>query len=347
MGWFALQYDETEKRAALSIMGEIGWEVTAAEFAAQLAAIPKDAAEIRVQINSPGGAVVDGITVFNALLEHPAKVVARVDFAASMASVIAMAADEIHIAENGFMFVHNPWTIAAGDAEQLRADAEALDKIKATIVSAYRRHTEMSADDVSAVMDGNTLYNAAEAVAAGFATSMSPRIEKVAACLPGDAELAGIIAEAAGDDRESLAPFLADPQDFAGDPLPAIDAAQIAAIRAEIAQEFAGQLSALQAKVDSAAGRVEELETDLRAATAARDEQAKAVANMQARFDKLTAGFIPQTEKPKNTAMREYLDKLEELRAAGDQNAVATVAEKWPELAEAAIKEANAKTRRN
>ena len=125
---------------------------------------------IRVHINSPGGFVTEGVAIFNALKQHPARVVVTIDaLAASMASAVAMAGDEIVMPANAVMMIHNPWTGSVGDAEQLRKDAEALDKMAASLVTIYADRSGLSEQEVVAIMDQETWLAAEEAVEMGFA----------------------------------------------------------------------------------------------------------------------------------------------------------------------------------
>jgi ATP-dependent Clp endopeptidase proteolytic subunit ClpP len=129
----------------------------------------KSAKQITLRVNSAGGDVFDGFAIYHLLSEHPARVVAHVDaLAASMASVIIMAADEIHIAPSAMVMIHNPWTFAMGDAEDLRAGAELLDKLRGQIADAYVARTGIERDEVLALMDAETWMTAAEAKERGF-----------------------------------------------------------------------------------------------------------------------------------------------------------------------------------
>jgi DNA alkylation damage repair protein AlkB len=90
-----------------------------------------------------------------------------------MASVIAMAGDDISIPENGFLMLHNPWTLAMGDAEEMRKVADVLDKLKGTIVSAYRKQVkDLSENEIKGMMDEETWMTADEALENGFVHSV-------------------------------------------------------------------------------------------------------------------------------------------------------------------------------
>jgi ATP-dependent Clp protease protease subunit len=142
---------------------------TAKQFDADLKAAGS-VSRIHLRVNSGGGDVFQGLAIFNTLLQHPATVIAQVDgLAASIASVIIMAASEITMGENTFLMVHNPATVVAGDARDFRAIADTLDKVKASMVTAYKRHTPLSAQKIGALLDAETWMTAEEAVDNGFA----------------------------------------------------------------------------------------------------------------------------------------------------------------------------------
>ena len=159
---------EKSTEAEISIYDQIGgWGVTANDFIAQLKELG-DVSTINLRIASGGGSIVEGNTIFNALKRHEAKVITHIDsLAASMASVIAMAGDEIHMAANALLMIHNPWTMSMGGAEQLRKDADLLDKMEANIRTSYARST-LSAEELDAAMEAETYYTAEEAKEFGF-----------------------------------------------------------------------------------------------------------------------------------------------------------------------------------
>lgn len=167
--------------AEVLIYEEIGgWGISAKEFARDL----KDLGpvnEISLRINSPGGSVFDGNAIFNQLKQHKARVTAHIDgLAASMASVIAMAADHIVMPENALMMIHNPWTVSIGNAEELRKDADLLDTIKRTLLTAYGR-SAMTDEEISEMMDAETWLTGADAVEMGFADELEEEVA-MAAC---------------------------------------------------------------------------------------------------------------------------------------------------------------------
>lgn len=164
--WFKV--NAAGDQAEVLIYDEIGmWGITAKDFAGALQKIT--APNILVRLNSPGGDVFDGLAIYNALRAHPAKVTAQIDaLAASIASIIALAGDQVVMAANAFMMVHNPWSMAMGDAAELRTVADTLEKVGKSLEGIYVEATGASPDQVKAWMDAETWFGAAEAIEAGL-----------------------------------------------------------------------------------------------------------------------------------------------------------------------------------
>ena len=140
---------------------------------------------LNVHINSEGGSIFDGLALYNTLRAHDAKKIVHVDgIALSMGSVVAMAGDEIVMAEGAMMMVHNPLWVQAGEAEELRQAADVMDKLKDQLVAIYARRTGKPAEEISAWMDAETWYTAEEAIAAGFADRTEKRMAIAAALDP-------------------------------------------------------------------------------------------------------------------------------------------------------------------
>lgn len=125
---------------------------------------------ITVHINSPGGSVTDALAIYSILRKHKGHITAIVDgLCASAATIVALAANEIVMAEHSLMMVHNPWTVASGDAAQMRKTADTLDVASREMVALYTERTGLSGERVAAIMGAETWFNAYEAVEAGFA----------------------------------------------------------------------------------------------------------------------------------------------------------------------------------
>jgi ATP-dependent protease ClpP protease subunit len=136
---------------------------------------------IRVRIKSAGGDVFDGFAIYELLNEHSARVLVQVDsLAASMASVIAMAGDEVEMASGAMMMIHNPWALTMGEADDLRKQADVLDKMRDQIAAVYAAKTGRKREDLLAMMDAETWMTAQEAVDAGFADRVKPNKTKKA-----------------------------------------------------------------------------------------------------------------------------------------------------------------------
>lgn len=182
--------------------------------------------DVVLEVNSPGGSVTDAMAIYNMLKNHQGRVVAVVDgIAASAATVVLMAADEIVMAEHSMLMVHNPWLLVEGDADELRKHAETLDKATAELVQIYATRTGRSAEEISEMLKAETWMTAEEAVAAGFAGSISalsaaaeekPRISNKALAhlqaITTRPELAAACSErvqACGRERRSLAAAIA------------------------------------------------------------------------------------------------------------------------------------------
>lgn len=148
-----------------------GWfgGVSAKQFAADLKALGK-VDTIHLRINSYGGEVFDGVAIYNQLKEHSARVVTHIDgVAASIASVIAMAGDEILIAEAGFIMIHEALGAAYGFADDHRKLADLLDTITGTICDVYEARTEQDRDAIRDWMKEERWFTGAEAVEYLFA----------------------------------------------------------------------------------------------------------------------------------------------------------------------------------
>jgi ATP-dependent protease ClpP protease subunit len=128
---------------------------------------------VTLRISSPGGSVDEGRLIYNALQRHSGGVDVVIDSSAySIASYIAMAGERVVMAPNAMLMIHNPWTMAMGDAAELRKVADVLDKYRDSILDAYTKRSGKDRKKVKALLDAETWYTAQEAVDAGFATEV-------------------------------------------------------------------------------------------------------------------------------------------------------------------------------
>ncbi len=162
--------------AEVYVYGDIGgwWDgIQAEEFAKEIGALDVDT--INVRLNSPGGVVFDGVAIYQALARHKANIVIHIDgIAASIASVIAMAGDEIRIVEGANVMIHKPWSFAIGDAEAMRKEGEILDKLESGIIDIYAARTGQDRAELVKWVAAETWFSAAEAKDAGFADTVVP-----------------------------------------------------------------------------------------------------------------------------------------------------------------------------
>jgi ATP-dependent protease ClpP protease subunit len=170
--WYAIR--AREAGAEVSIYDEIGaYGVSAKSFLAELGALPDDGPLI-VRLNSPGGSVFDAVAIYNAIKRRAGPVSVWIDgIAASAASYLAMAGDEVVMPENTFLMIHDPSGMVFGTAEDMRAMAEALDKIKGSLVAGHVAKSGGAEDDIAALMAKETWLDAAEAVDLGFADRLA------------------------------------------------------------------------------------------------------------------------------------------------------------------------------
>lgn len=142
-------------------------DITPKQFKSELVASEGD---ISVWLNSPGGDVFAAAQIYTMLKEYKGKVTVKIDgIAASAASVIAMAGDEVLISPVGMMMIHNPATLIFGEAADFQSAIDMLAEVKASIVNAYEQKTGLGRTQISKMMDAETWFNAKKAVELGFA----------------------------------------------------------------------------------------------------------------------------------------------------------------------------------
>lgn len=172
------------KKAEILIYEDIGdgWlgGLSAKRFADELNALGK-LDEINVRINSAGGSVFDGVAIYNTLIKNGARITVDIDgMAASIASIIAMAGNEINMAQNGFMMIHDPWGVFAGNAEELQKQVDLLNKVRGTLVDTYDRQSSADRETIEQMMADETWMTADEALEHGFITSVTNEVQMAA-----------------------------------------------------------------------------------------------------------------------------------------------------------------------
>ncbi len=171
----AAEADDPNSITIFDVIGEDMWTgagFTAKRAAAALRSIGKN--PVTVKINSPGGDMFEGIAIYNLLREHPAKVTVEVmGWAASAASIIAMAGDEIKMGLGTFMMVHNAWGMVIGNRHDMRSAADLFEGFDSAIADIYAARAKIDRKEIEKLMDAETFMGPNEAVAKGFADSVA------------------------------------------------------------------------------------------------------------------------------------------------------------------------------
>ncbi len=153
----------------IKLYGPIGYPgITAADFKNRLEAADKSLPLV-IRIDSEGGSVFDGMSIYDAITAWPAGSKAIVESAAfSIASFIPMAADTVEITENGYVMLHNPYTMTEGDGNDHEKMSELLKKLQSSMIAAYSERTGRSEEEIKQIMNAETWYTASEARDAGL-----------------------------------------------------------------------------------------------------------------------------------------------------------------------------------
>lgn len=180
MNWYNIK-NTAHNTVEIMIFDEIGiYGVDAKSFIEEIKGISKDSS-VLLRINSPGGSVIDGLAIYDAVNRMPQKVTARIEgLAASMASVIALAADEVTMSENSLYMIHNVWGGEVGESDDLRKAADLMDKMSGRLLSIYMKKTEQTEEQLKSWMDSETWFTAEEALAAGFINYIDAPLEMAA-----------------------------------------------------------------------------------------------------------------------------------------------------------------------
>jgi len=314
--WFEVKAAEDGSAADIYVYGFIGgciddmWGdpsaygiTTAKSFVDALAALPESVKTLKVRINSPGGDVFGGVTIANTLRAERAKgrkVETIVEgLAASAASVIAMGGSPVRIGDNAMMMVHSPWTVGVGNAKDLRATADILDQVRDTLVKTYQWHSEMSDEELLALIDGEdgqgTWLDADGAIDAGLADEKVEGLKAAASIDPKAAAKLKVPEQFAA----RVAALLAQPVEDAVPPAPApepkaepMDAAAVVAACAHAGLDIAFASGLIGQRLS--AGAVPEriaAEKAARAAAVARENEIRAACAL-VKQDDLAPGYV-------------------------------------------------------
>jgi len=275
----------------IRLYGPIGsYPSFSAEEVAQ--SIPPGAKEATVRINSPGGSLAEGLAIYNYLRDHPATITTIVDgVAASAASIVMLAGDIRQVHTGSVVMVHNPWTSAIGNADELRQTAETLDEFGEAMIGIYTSRTGQSEETIRNLLKNETYMRGSTALKMGFADELydSPEQAKIAAMASPICDTAKeyIMADKKQKQAEDMVEPVAvvEPIDQPGE-VEATDTkdATILALTEEVTAAVANRNSAielhskLQSEFDAQA-------TALADITAERDSQAELIASITVERD--------------------------------------------------------------
>ena len=173
--WNWVRDEDSDSRTLYlnGVIAEESWfddDVTPAAFKEELLS---GEGNIVVWINSPGGDCIAAAQIYNMLMDYKGSVTVKIDgLAASAASVIAMAGTEVLMSPTSLMMIHNPFTIAIGDSEEMQKAIGMLNEVKESIINAYELKTGLPRDKLSQLMDAETWLNANKAVELRFADAI-------------------------------------------------------------------------------------------------------------------------------------------------------------------------------
>ena len=214
--WYTIRAQATG--AEVLIYDEIGaYGISAKGFLAELSALP-DATPLTLRLNSPGGSVFDAVAIYNAIKRHSGPVTVWIDgIAASAASYIAMAGDEVVMPENAFLMIHDPAGMVMGTAVDMRAMAKALDKVKGSLLQGYAAKSGRPQEEIAPLMSAETWLDAKDALDIGFADRIAEPVRIAARFDVGRFRNAPpALAEVAADGREAAAADAEDGEITAG-----------------------------------------------------------------------------------------------------------------------------------
>lgn len=270
--------------------------------------------EATIEINSPGGDVISGLAMANAIKNSKAKIKAHVvGLAASMASVVACACSEIDMEEAAFLMVHNPWAYVEGDAERMRKTAMTLDAMRDAIMCFYRgKFAGMTDDGIRAMMDAETWISGVDAAEHGLVCNVISSGAAFAACVMRSpkwrvpecaARLVDVHAKANGAGIVSLDEALRIAAEWEARYKGSSRA--LNAKDAELA-ELRGKADAAEKAAADACGRVKELEENLNAKTG---ELEKAAADLSSATDRAEKAERALAEKDERLARMEEMQR--------------------------------------
>lgn len=336
--WYAFKNaPDKSGEVELSLYDEIGsFGIGAKQFIAELKEYKGQ--HVHLRINSPGGEIVEGSAIYNALSRHEGGLTVHIDaLAASMASVIAMSGDPVYMADNALLMIHNPWTLAAGEAKDLRKQADLLDTMKSNLIRAYQKKSGMEEKAIAKLMDEETWLDAVEAVALGFvdaiedgipaaasAKEMRARFDNFAkAKMQNTAISEAEVSAPAADPVVEETPVAAETVEAVAD-APVVEEAEVVAVEeVPVAEEAQAAVTAdsLVAKISDMAAKLSQVEARATAAEAELSKVKEAFAALEKGAGVAAATVVPTVaSEDKSDPVAQWMDAIErkDYAAAGD-----------------------------
>jgi ATP-dependent protease ClpP protease subunit len=334
--WYAFKSSDQSGEVELSLYDEIGaFGVGAKQFIAELKEY-KDQ-HIHLRINSPGGEIVEGSAIYNALTRHEGGLTVHIDaLAASMASVIAMSGNPVYMADNALLMIHNPWTLAAGEAKDLRKQADLLDTMKSNLIRAYQKKSGMEEKAIAKLMDEETWLDAVEAVALGFVDAIEDGIPAAASAkemrarfdtfakakmqntVISEAEVSAPVADPVVEETPVAAEAVESVTDA-----PAVEEVEAVVEEAPFVEEAQAAVTAdsLVAKISDMAAKLAEVEARATSAEAELSKVKEAFAALEKGAGVAAATVVPTVaNEDKSDPVAQWMDAIErkDYAAAGD-----------------------------
>lgn len=157
---------EAKKITMRGGIGDFENHISADDF---IAVLGEHSGDIEIELDSPGGSVTDGLAIYNAISNYDGKVTVHIDtLAASIATVVACAADYVKMNSNGKFMIHRAWTVAMGNCKEFRSMADLMEMMDGDIADVYEHRTDIPKDELLAMMDKETWLSAQDAAEKGF-----------------------------------------------------------------------------------------------------------------------------------------------------------------------------------
>lgn len=169
----------------LMLYGIIGdwWEGNDAGTIVSQLEYAKPDGDLHVRIHSEGGNILEGLAIYNALKQSSRRIVVTIDgMALSMATIIALAGDEVRMPRNAYQFLHMAQTSVSGDADELRATADQIEAFSQQAATIYAEHSSLTEDQALEMMANNTWLNAEQCLAHGLIDTILDPVEAIAHC---------------------------------------------------------------------------------------------------------------------------------------------------------------------